>query len=82
MYKYKTKDGKDCFVTGVGQTKDGILISNRVIENPNFELIEDNEPEQPSVIGTEVQQPNVVVDAIPVPTAEAPQPTPTNEDTN
>lgn len=71
MYKYKVIDGVDRVFTGVGVSKDGILVSPVAVENPNLELVEGGE--QPgSVIGTEVAQPNVVIDPVKVaPEAEA-----------
>lgn len=82
MYKYKIKNGSDAFLPGIGATVNGVITTDQPIENANFELIEDQQPEQASVIATEAPQPNVITEAAPVAPVEAPQPTPTNEETN
>lgn len=50
MFKYKLKEDsahlEGTFVPGVGTVRDGILESNHKFENPNFDLIEDNQVEQ------------------------------------
>lgn len=38
MNTYKTKDGQDYTIPGVGRTQDGIIETEQIIENPNFEL--------------------------------------------
>jgi hypothetical protein len=40
MYKYKTKDGSDVVIPGVGVTEDGIITTDQVLESPNLELVE------------------------------------------
>lgn len=39
MYKYKTKDGNDTFIPGVGTTVNGHIEAISPIENPNLVLI-------------------------------------------
>jgi hypothetical protein len=48
MYKYKTKGSVELVIPGVGVTVDGIITSDRPIENPNLELIT-NTPVEPIV---------------------------------
>lgn len=39
-YKYKTKDGQEVVIPGVGQTKDGVIVSAVRLESPILEEIE------------------------------------------
>jgi hypothetical protein len=81
MYKYKTKNGQDMFLTGVGQTIKGEITTVRPVENPNLELVSSDE--QPAaVVGTEQAQPNVVVNAQPVEPTPVAQPQTENKETN
>lgn len=60
MYKYKTKDGSEVVVPGVGQSTDGVILSEVKLENPNLELVTDqDQPVAPA-------QPVVPVPAAPV----------------
>lgn len=45
--KYKTKDGQDYTVPGIGRTVNGMIVTDRVIENSNFELVEETAPAAP-----------------------------------
>lgn len=47
MYKYKTKDGQDVTVPGVGRSVNGILMSSFKIENPNLELVTEEQEATP-----------------------------------
>lgn len=42
--KYRTKDGQDYMLPGIGRTVNGSIVTNRPIENPNFELVEETPP--------------------------------------
>ena len=44
--KYRTKDGQDYTLPGIGRTTNGIIVTDKIIENANFEPIE--ETPQPS----------------------------------
>jgi hypothetical protein len=48
MYKYKTADGtKSGVIPNVGELKDGIILSEEPLENPNLELV-DSDVEAPA----------------------------------
>jgi hypothetical protein len=48
MYTYKTKDGNDITLVGVGTTVNGQIESESKIENPNLQLVSDSSAEAPS----------------------------------
>lgn len=75
MYTYKTKNGQDSFLPGIGRTTNGKIITNKPIESTALELIEQTDDNPTSVTGTEVTQPNVVTDATPAVDATSNQPT-------
>ena len=62
MYKYRTKDGEDTIITGVGQTVNGEIETEKFIESPNLELIEGTPPETNVVIGDEIVESAAVND--------------------
>lgn len=77
MYKYKTIDGLDCFIPGVGATVDGFIEVDHILEAPSLVLVSGPDEKQPAaVVGTEVAQPNVITEATPVATTTAPAPVP------
>jgi hypothetical protein len=45
--KYRTKDGQDYTVPERGRTLKGIIVTDRMIENSNFELVEEVAPAAP-----------------------------------
>lgn len=47
MATYKTKDGVDRVLPGIGRTVDGKITTDFKIENPMFELVEDSAPPVP-----------------------------------
>ena len=87
MHYYRTRDGQDYTIPDIGRTVNGEIRTDRIIENPNFELIQDtpeqipepilSTPEAPApVIATSeptVPQSQPVPEAAPAPTPE-PQP--------
>lgn len=85
MYKYKTTDGSERVVPGIGQTVNGVIETNQVIESPIFKLVEDEPktPEAPAqpqngVVGT---APNQSANAVSQATPAAPAaPSKTNEE--
>jgi hypothetical protein len=56
MYMYKTKDGSDMTVVGVGQTVNGQIRSARPIENPNLELVIDESAQAPANVHGDAPQ--------------------------
>ena len=44
--QYKTKDGQDYVLPGIGATTGGIIETDQVIENSNFELVNSTENQQ------------------------------------
>ena len=43
MPTYKTKDGIDRILPGIGRTKDGFITTDIKIENPMFEMVSEGE---------------------------------------
>ncbi len=68
MNKYRTIDGLDYTVTGVGRTENGVIVTDQIIENPNFEL----EGEVQNVEATPIEAPEEHL-ALPEPEPETPQ---------
>lgn len=67
MYEYKNTTNQDIDLVGHGIVKAGAVIrTQEPINNPNLELVSSKEKPVNSVVGTEVQQPNVVTNASPV----------------
>lgn len=62
MYNYKTKNGKNGFIPGVGAIVNGLITSEVKLENPLLELVETST----SIVGTEVAQASVVTEATPI----------------
>lgn len=48
-YKYKSTDGSDFTIPGVGQSQNGVITSDHELESPNLEFVDsyDNEPTEP-----------------------------------
>ena len=46
--RYRTKDGNDYTVGDIGRTVNGIIVTDRVIENPNFEIVEETTSAAPA----------------------------------
>jgi hypothetical protein len=68
MYRYKVNAEPGTIVPGVGITdQDGFITSPIELEGAQFELVagEDTRTDN-KVVGTQVQQPNMVTDAVPV----------------
>jgi hypothetical protein len=63
MNTYKTRDGEDYTIPGVGRTVDGRIETESIIENPNFELVSGDAPQniiataEPDVVSLENAQP-------------------------
>ncbi len=68
MNKYRTIDGLDYTITDVGRTENGVIETDAIIENPNFEL----EGEVHNVEVTAIEAPAEVL-ALPEPEPETPQ---------
>ena len=67
MYEYKNTTNQDIDLVGHGIVKAGAVIRTEVeINNPNLQLVSTKDKGSNSVVGTEVQQPNAVVNAAPV----------------
>jgi hypothetical protein len=65
--KYRTKDGQDYTLPGIGRTVNGSIVTDQVIENPNFELVEDTPPAAPPA--TPLAAPSPVPQPAPAPPA-------------
>jgi hypothetical protein len=68
--KYKTKDGGDVFIPGVGTTVGGVIETNVLIENPNMVQVDDTaaavtvDPTKPTgIVGTVTAAPGAVTEA-------------------
>lgn len=63
MNTYKTKDGRDVVIPGVGRTVNGIITTAQTLESPNLELVDTTEtnPSSAHVAGVAPQaaQPTV-----------------------
>lgn len=66
MYKYKSKDGNDFFIPGVGHSVNGIIESQQKLEAPSLELV--SEPTKEAPVSPVVPP---VATAPPVPTPAA-----------
>jgi hypothetical protein len=76
MPTYKTKDGLDYLLPGIGHTVDGLITTDQIIENPRFEEVQERAG------SAEVQPAAEPVAAQPAPEAQ-PQPVavaPTNQE--
>jgi len=51
MPTYKTKDGRDRIIPGIGRTINGQITTDAVIENPMFEVVADAKPAEQPVPG-------------------------------
>lgn len=72
MPTYKTKDGIDRLLPGIGKTVDGQITTNVTIENPMFELVNTEAPTAtPAASETSVAAPAAAPAVAPV------NPTPT-----
>ncbi len=67
MTKYKTKDGSDRVVPGIGVTVDGVIETDQKIESPIFEQVEQTATQpatavvvapQAIVVPTEIKEQN------------------------
>lgn len=64
MFKYKNKTDQEQIIPGVGVVgANGEVVTRAPLENPNFEYAGEVQSENNSVVGTEAQQPNAVVQA-------------------
>jgi hypothetical protein len=62
--RYRTKDGNDYTLPNIGMTVNGIIETNKIIENPLFELVKDDggtTPETPPVTETPTVPPGAEV---------------------
>lgn len=87
QYQYKTKDGQDYILPGIGATHQGVIDTDQIIENSNFVLVSNSEsqpapaaPAQPQVQPANAAAQQVAAQAAPVapvqpaaPVAPAPQ---------
>ncbi|MBS4040415.1 MAG: hypothetical protein KGZ81_07430 [Flavobacteriales bacterium] len=76
MYKYKTKNGKELVIPGVGKTVNGEITSSVKLNSPSLQLIESAQPEpQAQPAPTPVAADGAVIGVAPQATvAAAPQP--------
>lgn len=61
MAIYKTKDGLDYLVPGIGHTVNGQITTDQIIENPRFEEVQEAQPAQaaaPAPVPGQVQVPS------------------------
>jgi hypothetical protein len=66
--RYKTKDGNDYSLPNRGRTVNGIIVTDKPIENPLFELFQD-EPTSTPQTTTPPVQPTPPANPAPVPAA-------------
>jgi hypothetical protein len=64
MYKYKNNTDEEQIIPGVGVVDaHAEVVTQAPLENPNFSYVGEVETETNSIVGTEAQQPNAVVQA-------------------
>lgn len=74
MYKYKTKNGGELVIPGVGHTENGEIVSQRKLFNANLEFVgEVNQASAPVQAHPQAAQ-GAVIGVAPQATATAPQP--------
>ena len=81
-YTYKSKDGSEYVIPGVGRSSNGVITSETKLENPNLELIETTEqPAQAPIesTSTPVAQPAAIIGVAPVATVATTLNQPTEE---
>lgn len=78
MNTYRTKDGSDQALIDIGVTKNGTITTDKIIENPNFELVKEAPVETPLPV-----QPPVIAPVVPPVQPQIAPASPTNvQETN